>query len=312
MHKTKLYTKYLWKIFALTSVFGACSSSDDASSKPGHYVVNSITLTATATADVDGDGSPENKLGGLITNLAQVGGLDIQSAVTSDINRGATVTLATVEADAYNNDDSINVSIYNGENSDPSPCAGPEDNECGKHLSGSASFDVKSNSSTVAPLTGSVTNSAMAVGQGEVTMQVTFSPTSAPLTLNLKNASIEGTLTSSTINDGVIAGAVTDTDMQSDVLPAIVETLNEAVVLDCTLDPAAGNGCCTDTDSRGADILGLFDGDADCAITLTEFQSNALVQQLLTPDLDLDADANADAYSIGLEFTAVGARFTKP
>ena len=77
---------------------------------------------------------------------------------------------------------------------------------------------------------------------------------------------------------------------------------------------------CCDPGSSGASVLGVFNTDDDCAISIEEVRQSALLMNLFAPDLDLyngaifdpEGDGTNDAVSIGVKFTAANAFFLPP
>ena len=78
--------------------------------------------------------------------------------------------------------------------------------------------------------------------------------------------------------------------------------------------------CCT-PNSQGEDLIGTFDSDGSCDITVDELKDNALLSGLLSPDLDLfDAegfyvpndDGVKDSLSLGVGFNATLGTFALP
>ena len=310
MPKIKNFSKTLLSVLTAGTLTVACGSTESPST-PGQYVVDSITIPSnplSAAIDLDGDGGADNVIGNILNTLASVGNIDVQDAISNDISRGSTILLARVEADSFSNDDSITTEILLGDNPDPAPCADENDEVCGNHLNGGASFTLQTGGNQAAPLAGGVENSQMLVGPGETTIQISFSANSAPLSLNLQLATLSGFLTAGSIDDGIIGGAITEQDLESDVIPAVVVIINDAVNADCSLSVA--EGCCESETSTGAQILQFFDTDIqDCTISSAEIVESPLVQSLLMPDIDLSGDGTLDAFSLGLAVTAVGANF---
>lgn len=302
-------SKLFLSVLTAGALSAACGSSEDPST-PGQYVVDDIFIPNNAVAsaiDLNGDGTNDNNVGTILNTLGSLAGIDIQSAITDDINNGATILLVRVEADSFSNDDTITAEVLRGQNANPAACAGEDDTECGNHLNGGASFDLQAGASQGTPLQGSVDRSDMLVGPGQASIDISFSMAGDSLELNLELATLSGMLRAAEINDGIIGGAITEADMQNSLIPQVVVTLNEAVALDCALDPAAG--CCDSATSTGAQVLAFLNKNDDCVLSLEEVRDDPNVQSLLTPDIDLSGNGTEDAFSLGLGFSAVGANF---
>jgi len=66
-------------------------------------------------------------------------------------------------------------------------------------------------------------------------------------------------------------------------------------------------GCGCAQSSTGASLIGLFDANQNCAISVTEVKNNQLIMSLFAPDVTVE---NQQALSVGFAFTAVDATFT--
>jgi hypothetical protein len=122
----------------------------------------------------------------------------------------------------------------------------------------------------------------------------------APLKLQLKQVFIIGELTtdSSTgmdlITDGIIAGALPDSEIHGTLIPAVAEQLN-AILADPTRNPSV----------KGT-ILSLFDQNNNGMISAKELANNSLIKMFLAGDVDVDHD-NIKELSFGLGMQAVTA-----
>ena len=61
--------------------------------------------------------------------------------------------------------------------------------------------------------------------------------------------------------------------------------------------------------STGKTILGLFDADKNCSVTVEEIKTNSLIVSLLSPDVTINGTM---ALSLGIKATAVKATYTQP
>jgi hypothetical protein len=157
-----------------------------------------------------------------------------------------------------------------------------------------------------------------------VTLQIALGGDSMPITLRLIGARMEASVTATGITEGKIGGALTEAELDSNVLPAIVGVIGDTVAMNC----AGGTppSCC-EQGSTGDTLIGLFDDcsegstTCDCQVTLEELRNNDLISSLLASDVDLlDAtgafkprtDNVPDSLSLGIGFTAATAMFPAP
>jgi hypothetical protein len=128
----------------------------------------------------------------------------------------------------------------------------------------------------------------------------------SPLVLDLVGARVKmSMLGANGIGTGIIAGAITQSDINTKVYPQMQVSLAAQVAKDCTNTTPPQCGCAAG--STGLTILNLFDtAPKDCAVTLAEVQSNTLFQSLLAPDVTING---MPAISLGVKVTAVRAGF---
>jgi hypothetical protein len=129
---------------------------------------------------------------------------------------------------------------------------------------------------------------------------------------------MQATVTQDGITSGRLAGALTKQDIDSNLMPAVLDILDGLIAV---CEPA-GEECCPN-DSTGDQVIGFFDTDEDCAISMLELQDNALIKGSIgNPDLDLfdennnfnptPAGPDKESLSLGVGFTAKSAEFTAP
>jgi hypothetical protein len=128
-----------------------------------------------------------------------------------------------------------------------------------------------------------------------------------PVSLDLIGARVRlQSVTAGSLGQSVIAGAITQGEIDAKIYPAIHQNAAAAVAADCmgTMPPDCG---CT-PGSTGRTQLSLFDTNPqDCAISLAEIRTNTLLQSLFAPDVNIGGQA---ALSFGFGATAVQATFT--
>lgn len=342
-------------VFAITMSLSlvACSSSGDdddddiecyddpaACVAPGadtQLVADGIIMPTSATQaqqlgiDLDGDpqGRPDNALGQILSTLASQGDLDLQMSVDESVASGSLILLLNLRATGLTTAPDIGTWVYLGENPDPAACMDPDVIEtCGQHLAGGASFDISAASPTDAVLHGNIIGGKLVAGPGKITLELSLGGAAA-ITINMIGARIEATVDPETgaLTDGKIGGAITEQELDDNVLPALVTVMQENVGDDCTGSPP---DCCIEG-STGETLIDLFDdcsddsSTCDCAITLDELRNNDLISSLLSPDVDLlddedgsfnprehGSDGVKDALSLGIGFSSISAIFTPP
>lgn len=300
------------------------------------YVMSEVLLPTTAAQanqfglNLDGDeqGRPDNALGQILSTLAnQSGDVDLQGAIDEQVADGSIIILANVKATALTMASGVGVWIFLGANPTPAACTDMNDMVCRKHLDGTGSFDLDGASPTDALLVGQIVGGKLNAGPGTVTIEISLVEGGDNLTLNLIGARIEiGSVSADGLMNGKLAGAVTDADLQNNVLPALNDILGDTISEDCTgtaIDCPGANcrPCGCDEGATGRTLLDLFDEDDTCDVTLQELKDNSLISSLLAPDVDLlDADGKfdprqdgvKDSLSLGLAFTGVKGTFTNP
>jgi hypothetical protein len=308
-----------------------------------HYVANQLLVpTSTAQAheyglDLDGNGTVDNQLGQVLSTLGGMG-FDIQGTVDKAVLDGSVIFLADVQTKDFTNASNAGFQVFLGQNPMPAACnAGemptcdmanpPACTGCGHHLSGTGSFTIDPNGPQDAALTGKFAGGTFTAGPGSLTLPLTLA--GANLQLSLIGARIKasgvtatqiGSGTGATTMDGaILAGALTQDDLNTQVIPAIQQALGPLIVRDCcgagntahpTCDPNASPSCYCTSNSTGATILGLFDNSPkDCMVSVDEIKNNQLIQSLLAPDVTINGKM---ALSLGVKMTAVGATYTQP
>ncbi|RMH39808.1 MAG: hypothetical protein D6689_15610 [Deltaproteobacteria bacterium] len=296
------------------------------------YVADSITMPANTNQaqqlgmDLDGDpqGRPDNALGQILSTLSQQGDVGLQDSIDENIATGDLILLFNLKATALTTASDAGGWIYLGANPQPTPCTDPMNlATCGKHLDGNGMFDVAADSPRNAVLHGNIVAGKFTGGPGRVTLELSLGD-GDPVVLNLIGARIEVNASDTALTSGKLAGAVTQEELDNNVLPAIVDVMATSIAEDC----AGGTppDCCM-PDSTGETLVDLFDDcsdgstTCDCQVSLDELKNNDLISSLLSPDVDLlDAsgkfnprdDGVKDSLSLGVGFTAVGASFDIP
>ncbi len=300
------------------------------------FVVSGLTIPASATEsgalalDIDGDGDVENALGGLLGALTSTAGLELQPGVDEQLADASFILLASVQATDLVNASGVGTYIFFGENPMPAACTDPLDlATCGKHLNGDGTFDIAADSPSDSVLAGTLAGGELTTNPGKVSIELPLGDT-APLQIDLIGAQIQANVSESGITEGRIAGAITDTDVKTKVIPSVAVLVSGLITDDC---PDAVPGACNcEAGSAGASVIGFFDkgytlngemvGEADCMVDEEELLQNSLIEAtLLNPDLDLldengayspNSDGIKDSLSLAIGFSAVNGVFTLP
>jgi hypothetical protein len=274
------------------------------------YVVDKVTVPTTSALahmnglDINGDGTVDNKLGSVLATFTTMG-FNPQPAVDDAVSRGQILMLADLQTSDFMTATAAGFTLYIGENPQPAPCSSGTDTVCRHHLQGNGMFDAAATPRDPA-IVGDIASGTLLTTTtgGKLPVQVSFG--GPPLTLELVGARAKVSATATHMTAGIIAGAVTMTDLNASVFPALQGVLMTAVTANCTnLSSPPTCGCATG--SQGAILIGLFDTNHDCMISTQELTSNSLVQALFAPDVTIDGQ---QAISVGLGFTAVKATFT--
>lgn len=293
----------------------AQSSMADAPPAPAeryHYVVDEVNIPATNTQarefglDLDGDAVVDNQLGMVLATFTEMG-IDAQSWFDKQIDTGEAIMLADLFTLDFASASDATFTIYQGSNPMPAACLNTQDTLCRRHLTGSASFTALA-TPVDPPLSGSFVNGVLAAGPGQLTIQLAF-PDAPPTELSLVGARVKlADVSDTALGAAVLAGGVTQTDIDGKLYPALQIGFTVAVTADCTmLSTPPGCGCADNT--NGKTYIGLFDSNNDCQISVDEIRTNSLFQSLFAPDVMLDGQM---CLSVGVRAHAVRAGFVAP
>jgi hypothetical protein len=322
---------------ALAACGGGGDDGDDGDDGPVEgphykYVANGVQTPETNAQstmlgmDLDGNlemGDPgvDNQLGNVLVALSQFN-FDIQANVDESVNAGSLILLADFQTTSFDSAGRAGLTIYLGDNPNPAPCTDPADpTTCGQHLQGGAMFSLDADSPTDARVTGPIVQGVFTGGPGNITLQIALAA-GAPIDLNLIGARAETRMVTETeIMSGKLAGALPESEVQNNILPAVQVQLSDIIMEDCTdLQNPPTCGCM----GSAMQIMDLFDANDDCAVSVEEIRTNNLIMGLLAPDVKLCPDGGTsceiadpcvecvDALSLGIGFSAVGAVFTAP
>ena len=304
----------------------ACGGGDAVITPEGahyHYVVNKALVPTNNNEsreyglDLNGDGTPDNQLGMVLGTLAGMG-FDIQATIDTAVLEGSISLLADVQtADAtFMSSSATGMSVFIGSNPQPAACNSGEAvtcttakpavcTGCGHQLDPSGGTFTTGTNMNLA-LAGKIIGGTFNGGPGDLTIQIALGGTTA-IDLNLIGARAKASgMSADAITGLVFAGALSQDDINTKVIPAVVTQLVPTIARDCTMLTAPpGCGCADGT--TGKTIIGLFDTNMDCTVTAAEVMSNSLIMSLLAPDVTING---TKALSLGIKVTAEKATFT--
>jgi hypothetical protein len=323
---------------ALSLGLGACGGGGDddgggddtidPSGTNNTFVVTDITLPTNGASamtlglDIDGKANDgvDNQLGMVLGSIGALApSLNLQMSLDEQVDKGSIILLANLKAKDLANASGVGLYVLIGDNPNPPACTDATDMVCGKHLAGTASFDIAASSPPDAKLAGRIISGKFCSpsdctkpGSGTVTLQIALAG-GLPIDLPLQKAKAELTgISAAGFTGGKIGGAISQTDIDNNVVPAIAETVRSSFDETCDVGGTPPNCGCMPADSTGATLRGLFDKapTQDCMITDAEVKS--VVGGFLTPDIDLNGDGTNDALSLGIGVKAVKGTFTAP
>jgi hypothetical protein len=312
---------------ALLPFIAACGGDDEGNVVPEgthyHYVANKVFVPTTNTQareyglDLNKDGTVDNQLGMVLSTLGSMG-FDIQTTIDKAVAEGSIILLADFQTKDFTNTTAAGIQVFLGDNEMPAACnSGEEYSEtthmgCGHHLDGNGMFGISASSPTNAALGGKIVNGTFNGGPGDLTLQIALGGTTA-IELKLIGARAKGSgitetaIGTATSGGMVLAGAVTKDDIDNKVIPQIQTQLVPIITRDCP--NAMPTTCTCNPDSTGKTILGLFDADHSCTVTVEEIKTNSLIVSLLSPDVTINGTM---ALSLGIKATAVKGTYTPP
>ena len=333
-HRSLMLAALLGSVVPMSLV--ACGGGDSTVVPAGahtHYVASKVLVPTNNNEsreygiDLNGDGTPDNQLGMVLGTLAGMG-FDIQATIDKAVLGGDIILLTDVQTTDFTSAAAAGIQVFLGSNPQPPACNANEMvscttatpavcTGCGHHLDGTGAFSIDPTSPTNAALAGPIIGGTLKGGPGDLSLQIALGGTT-PIQLDLIgaralassiSATAIGSISGTTVTGGVVfGGAISASDINNKVIPAVATELTPTIAKDCTaLDMPPGCGC-TDG-STGKTILGLFDTNHDCMVTTTEIQTNSLIMSLLAPDVEINGTM---ALSLGIKAIAVGATYTAP
>lgn len=330
-------TRYSLLSFALALPLAstACGSDDDGGSEEPTgthygYVVATVDPRSSNKLDIDENGASENKLGDLV-GLLTAGGFDVQEAIDDAVLSGTALLLVDVQTESFTSAKAAGAAFYLGDSATamPTPCTDTTMiTTCGKHLAGTGSFTIAAGSSRDTKLAGPLTSGTLKTDAGgKLAIQIAL--TGAPIKVNLVGARAQlSSITADGIGKGLVGGAVTEAELNSNVFPEIQKQLKFVIDRDCGAEsvrslgtPTGGSSMvcgktegsvftpCVDTGAGVLAAAAQFDNATprDCKVTVEEIKANPIIMSGLKSDVTIDG---APGVSVVLGFTAKKATFT--
>jgi hypothetical protein len=167
-------------------------------------------------------------------------------------------------------------------------------------------------------------NPATTMSPVNVTLALPLVAGSPPVQLKVAGAHIKFRTSGTGLMSGEIHGAICGKDVQNNVIPAVAALLNDRVKTDPTnstnkqILQIFDQGC---EDTTAKNIDGTAVAKTDGKIAVCEVATNAIIKNVLNPDVQMFSDATCTTYapnsgnmakdslSLGLAFTAVKASF---
>lgn len=279
-----------------------------------HYAMSTLLVPMNNTQardyglDLNGDQTVDNQLGMVMGTLSTMG-FEIQAATSDQVNRGQIIELFDLGADSFTTAAFATFAAYIGATPMPPPCNNASDTICRRHLTGAGTFTIAPTSPTNPPLTGAISAGMMTTTAGHLVVPLTMVFGSTPIYVTLLGAKVQLAQASDpAIMSLKLTGGVTQTDVNTKLIPAMRDGMEAAVMKDCTaLSSPPQCGC--PSQSNGQTMINLFDTNNNCSISVMEVQNNSLIQSLLAPDVTLEGQ---QCLSFGMRATAVKAGFVAP
>lgn len=263
--------------------------------------IGSSEMEADGLAFADLDNKPpakDNELGALLASFNPQ--LMLDNALTTAVNAGTIVILHSIRADSLSNDSSATWQVWLGAQQ-----ANPK-------FDGTGTFTVAATSPQDAIITGSISNGKFTGRASQVSLELALSASGNPVRIKIVPAVIEADVTANGLTNGRLAGAISETEMNANVIPAVVVLLDGRVAADAGCREAL-----IDCDMANAILLGLFDADRDRIIELEE--TRTVLADLIPYDVDVlgangqpGTDGTAESTSVTLGFGGAKAIYTAP
>jgi len=269
--------------------------------------------------DLNGDKTVDNQLGMVLGTLATMG-FDIQGTIDEAVAEGSIILMVDFQTKDFTNTSAAGLQVLLGDTPMPAACntgetfcntaTPPVCTGCQRHLNGMGNFTIKAGSPDTAAVGGKIINGTFTGGPGDLSLQIALGGTSA-IQLDLIGARAKASgISPDGITSVVLAGALTEEDLNTKVIPAIQTQIAPVIAEDCNM-LTAPPGCGCMAGSTGKTVLDLFDGGVpgstkDCAVSVEEIKQNSLIQSLLAPDVEIKGQK---ALSLGIKIETTKATF---
>ena len=268
------------------------------------------------------DKTVDNQLGMVLGTLSTMG-FDVQATIDEAVAEGSIILLVDFQTPdpTFTSSSASGIQVLLADVATPAACntgetycntaTPPVCTGCQRHLNGMGSFTVKPGAPD--SLGGKIINGTFTGGPGNLSLQIALGGTTA-IQLDLIGARAKASGISATgITSVILAGALTEEDLNGKVIPAIQTQIAPVIAEDCDMltMPQAPINCGCMAGSTGKTVLDLFDGGIpgsmkDCAVSVDEIKQNSLIQSLLAPDVEIDG---RKALSLGIKVEGVKATF---
>ena len=262
-------------------------------------VVDRILLpTSTAEANKYGlvlGGKTYNGLGTIISLVNQYASTSgLQDDVDGAVYKGDTLVLLKLQASDLVNASQVKAQAWGGSASccvagkDLAACKTEARSRC---FNGTSVIQKAAGSPENMIFSGAITAGVASLSSSTMKLEIKLN-LSSTLKLTLKHARLTGKVTAAGITDGVLAGAIPRSDLQTTLVPELAKLL-DGVYKDTT------------TDQKTKDLIKqLADTNGDGTISTSEVAQNGLLSSVLAGDVDVDQDGEKEL-SLGLGLSAV-------
>ena len=290
-----------------------------------HYVIDPLRVPTNNTEarayglDLNGDATIDNQLGMVLGTLSTMG-FDIQGTIDKAVAEGSIILLVDFQTKDFTNTSAAGLQVLLGDTPMPAACTGaemycntatpPVCTGCSHHLGGTGTFTIKAGTPDTGPVGGKIINGTFTGGPGSISLQIALGGTTA-IQLDLIGARAKASgISPDGLTSVILAGALTEDDLNNKVIPAIQTQIAPIIVRDCNM-LTAPPGCGCMAGSTGKTVLDLFDGGVpgstkDCSVSVEEIKQNSLIQSLLAPDVTINGQK---ALSLGIKVEAVKATY---
>jgi hypothetical protein len=271
------------------------------------YVTTGLRLPGpgeTLGLDIDNNGTVDNALGNLLVSLGTLVGMgfDAQASIDGALMDGSLVMLWNlVNVNGFTTDSNMGVDFYLGE---PAP---------GMDLmmyTGGGTFTVSVTSPMVNTLSGMIGGGALVTSPSDIPLVIPLPMMGglpAQINVTLVEAAIQCPAVSDTeLTTCVLGGAITQDQINTEIVPAIVSFINGAVQDAAVLDPSTGatvpctadcpTGCPPSAMDGASGTCSSLSADAICSAWngtdtgICVDSTNGVVGFVLAPTTDMDGD----------------------